>query len=196
MDRRRPIAYIAAMGKQDAAATQTSQNSTQKTAAPNRGGDRVGLGSLGGLKMLFLNPGLVLDTVRHGRKVGQDEFGTLYFEERKVTRAHGRRRRWAVYPNGSREPSEVPPEWHAWLHFTTDEPIATAPRRPWQKPYIPNMTGTAAAYFPPGHDYRGGERARSTGDYEAWTPDAPAEPQPEPVPGSHETGRPLPGSEA
>ena len=43
-------------------------------------------------------------------------------------------------------------------------------RRPWSKPPMPNLTGTAASYRPPGHDYEGGVRDRATGDYEAWTP--------------------------
>lgn len=176
------------MGKQDASAKTASHTPS--------GGQRIGLAELGGAKMLFINPALVLRTVRYGRLVGRDEFGTLYFEERKGTRWDGRKRRWAVYPNGAREPSLVPPEWHAWLHFITDEPLADTPRRGWQKPYQPNLTGTPGAYFPPGHDYRGGERARSTGDYEAWTPDAPTAPAPEAVPGSHDSGQPLPGSEA
>jgi NADH:ubiquinone oxidoreductase subunit len=46
------------------------------------------------------------------------------------------------------------------------------PKRPWpwQKPHQPNLTGTAQAYRPPGHDYRGGHRAKATGDYEPWQP--------------------------
>jgi NADH:ubiquinone oxidoreductase subunit len=34
----------------------------------------------------------------------------------------------------------------------------------------PNLTGTPQAYRPAGHDYAGGRRNRTTGDYEAWTP--------------------------
>ena len=42
--------------------------------------------------------------------------------------------------------------------------------RAWQKPHVPNLTGTADSYRPAGHDYQGGKRAKATGDYEAWTP--------------------------
>jgi NADH:ubiquinone oxidoreductase subunit len=79
-------------------------------------------------------------------------------------------RRWVAYA-GAPEASRVPPEWHAWLHYTTDAPLAERARRPWEKPHLPNATGTPAGYRPPGHDYRGGARQRATGDYEAWTPD-------------------------
>jgi NADH:ubiquinone oxidoreductase subunit len=68
--------------------------------------------------------------------------------------------------------SEVPPEWHAWLHYTLDAPLPEVKLYPWQQEHQPNLTGTPAAYRPPGHDLEGGRRARATGDYEAWTPDS------------------------
>lgn len=104
----------------------------------------------------------------NGRAVGTDDAGNLYYEEKRA-RSGAKPRRWVMY-KGAPEASAVPPEWHAWLHYTTDAPLAAQQRRPWQKPHQPNATGTAASYRPPGHDYQGGQRARATGDYEAWTP--------------------------
>jgi NADH:ubiquinone oxidoreductase subunit len=104
-----------------------------------------------------------------GRAVGQDEAGNRYFEERRMRPGAPRRRRWVLYRTGE-EASQVPAEWHAWLHYTTDAPIPPTARRPWQKPHQPNLTGTQAGYRPPGSDYAGGRRPRATGDYEAWTP--------------------------
>lgn len=113
--------------------------------------------------------GTRLFTWLHGRLVGTDPEGNRYYVEHKP-RLHGPRpRRWVLY-NGEVEASRVPPEWHAWLHYTTDEPIPLRARKPWQQPHLPNLTGTSASYRPPGHDYRGGNRAPATGDYEAWTP--------------------------
>ena len=45
--------------------------------------------------------------------------------------------------------------------------------QPWEKPHLPNLTGTAAAdaYRPPGHILGAGKRDRATGDYEPWQPD-------------------------
>ncbi|OYV56079.1 MAG: NADH:ubiquinone oxidoreductase [Acidiphilium sp. 20-67-58] len=129
------------------------------------------LASLGGLRRLLANPGLTLHTLRHGAAVGQDSFGNRYFEERTPTRPDGRKRRWVIYAGGAREASMVPAEWHAWLHFLTDEPLSETARRPWQKPHQPNQTGSAGAYRPRGHEYRGGERRVTTGDYESWTPE-------------------------
>jgi NADH:ubiquinone oxidoreductase subunit len=117
-----------------------------------------------------MNLGTWLFTLIKGRRIGVDSFGNIYYAERRARPGH-RLRRWVAY-SGPVEASRVPPEWHAWLHYTTDEPLAERPRRPWEKPHLPNATGTPASYRPPGHDYRGGRRDRATGDYEAWTPDS------------------------
>jgi NADH:ubiquinone oxidoreductase subunit len=103
--------------------------------------------------------GTALFTRLRGRAVGTDAFGNRYFEEKSAVRGR-HRRRWVVYA-GAIEGSSVPPEWHAWLHYTTDAPLSDANRLPWQKPHLPNRTGT---------DYSGGRRRRATGDYDAWSP--------------------------
>jgi NADH:ubiquinone oxidoreductase subunit len=118
-----------------------------------------------------MNLGTWLFTRLNGQLVGIDHLGNEYYQERKV-RPGRRVRRWVAY-KGETEASRVPPEWHAWLHYTTDRPIQESARRPWSKDPVPNLTGTAASYRPPGHDYQGGHRARATGDYEAWTPESP-----------------------
>ena len=103
-----------------------------------------------------------------GRLVGKDNAGNLYYEAKKLNQL-GRRRRWVMYV-GEVEASTIPPEWHAWLHYTVDTPIPETMRRVWQKPHLPNLTGTPEGYRPPGSDYLGGNRPPATGDYEAWTP--------------------------
>jgi NADH:ubiquinone oxidoreductase subunit len=114
--------------------------------------------------------GTRLFTWLNGQRVGEDEFGNRYFRARRKDR-WGRERRWVVY-DGEVEASRVPPEWHAWLHHTTDEvpPPGGGPKRPWQKPHVPNLTGTALAYRPAGSVLKGGKRDRATGDYEPWRP--------------------------
>lgn len=112
--------------------------------------------------------GTSLFTRLRGRAVGKDGFGNRYFEQKSVV-AGRRARRWVIYA-GPIEASTVPPEWHAWLHYTTDAPISEATRLPWMKPHLPNRTGTPYSYRPPGHDYKGGRRHRATGDYDAWAP--------------------------
>jgi NADH:ubiquinone oxidoreductase subunit len=116
-----------------------------------------------------MNIGTWLFTKLNGRLVGTDAAGNVYYTDRKARPEGMRVRRWVAYA-GPAEASAVPPEWHAWLHYTTDAPIPDTGRKPWQKPHIANATGTPLGYRPPGHDYQGGHRARATGDYEAWTP--------------------------
>ncbi len=106
----------------------------------------------------------------HGEFVGTDTYGNRYYRGRKPNR-HGQERRWVLY-KGRPEASKVPPEWHSWLHGTTDAPLTegAARRKPWQQEHIPNLTGTQGAFVPSGHDTRGGQRAAATGDYESWSP--------------------------
>jgi NADH:ubiquinone oxidoreductase subunit len=112
--------------------------------------------------------GTILFTWAKGKLVGTDSQGNRYFHERKARPGH-RLRRWVLY-KGRAEASRVPSEWHAWLHYTVDQPLAPSADKPWVKEHQPNLTGTADAYLPAGADRRGGERARATGDYEAWRP--------------------------
>jgi NADH:ubiquinone oxidoreductase subunit len=116
-----------------------------------------------------MNIGTWLYTKLKGRTVGSDAMGNVYYEEKQPRPGSRRTRRWVMYA-GPPEASVVPPEWHAWLHYTTEAPLPQTGRKVWQKPHLPNATGTAQSYRPPGHDYEGGHRARATGDYEAWTP--------------------------
>ena len=108
-------------------------------------------------------------TWRKGTRVGEDEFGNVYYQGGKDS--EGRTRRWVIY-NGPSEASAIPPGWHGWMHHRTDVSPADedyAPRD-WQLPHQPNMTGTAAAYRPRGSMLNPADRPRVTGDYDAWTP--------------------------
>ncbi|GAB4237287.1 MAG: NADH:ubiquinone oxidoreductase subunit NDUFA12 [Kiloniellaceae bacterium] len=110
-----------------------------------------------------------------GELVGRDQQGNRYYRAKGGGRTHKdslrKEQRWVIY-NGEVEASRVPPDWHAWLHHTTDTvpPEGGLPRQPWQKEHQPNLTGTVEAYRPPGHVLKGGKRAPATGDYEPWTP--------------------------
>lgn len=113
--------------------------------------------------------GTILSTWWKGELIGTDQFGNRYYRV-KGKRAGRQTRRWVLYKGGD-EASKVPPEWHAWLHHTVDEPpLGERSKAAWQKEHEPNLTGTAAAYRPPGHEFAGGHRDRATGDYEPWTP--------------------------
>ena len=106
-------------------------------------------------------------TWRNGVKVGEDDQGNIYYQSRDG------KRRWVIY-NGANDASRVPAEWHGWLHGSFDGVPESnlPPPRIWEVDYTPNATGTPMAYRPQGALERGGVRARATGDYEAWSPDA------------------------
>ncbi len=104
-------------------------------------------------------------TWRNGERVGEDEFGNVYYE------GDGGRR-WVQY-KGYADATAIPPGWHGWIHFRTDvapcnEEYAA---KDWQKPHKVNQTGTPGAYLPKGSMANStGSRPKVTGDYEAWSP--------------------------
>lgn len=108
--------------------------------------------------------GTQIFTARHGVKVGEDEQGNIFYQ------SHDGKKRWVIY-NGETEASRVTPDWHGWLHHTWDAPPTERPmkHRAWEKPHRENMTGTLAAYAPPGSIRRADPVERT--DYEAWTPE-------------------------
>jgi NADH:ubiquinone oxidoreductase subunit len=108
--------------------------------------------------------------LRGKTRVGEDALGNVYYEG--GTDPNGITRRWVIY-KGSNDASRVAPEWFSWLHHQIDavpDQALPAPRA-WQKPAVPNMTGTPLAYRPSGALEKGGHRAAATGDYEAWAPE-------------------------
>lgn len=107
--------------------------------------------------------GTRLFTWRKGEKVGEDADGNCYYQSRDG------KKRWVIF-NGESEASRVSPDWHGWLHHTFKEPPTERPldRKTWEKPHQPNMTGTEAAYQPPGSIVGAAAPRR---DYEAWVPE-------------------------
>ncbi|TXC73834.1 NADH:ubiquinone oxidoreductase subunit NDUFA12 [Sphingorhabdus soli] len=110
--------------------------------------------------------GTALNSWRFGNKVGEDVAGNTYFM------AKDGKRRWVIYA-GANDASQIPPEWHGWIHGTFDEVPESflPPPHIWEKPPTGNLTGTPRAYRPQGALEAGGVRAAATGDYEAWSPE-------------------------
>jgi len=102
-------------------------------------------------------------TWRKGVKVGEDDQGNIYYRTRDD------KRRWVIY-NGVCEPSRIAPDWNGWLHHTyKDAPSEAAmPRKAWELPHQPNLSGSPAAYVPAGSLRRPAPVERR--DYEAWQP--------------------------
>lgn len=112
-------------------------------------------------------------TWRKGEKVGEDEFGNVYYRSKggEIHPALGHERRWVIY-KGEAEASKVPAGWNGWLHHTVDVPPSKEDYQPreWQKPHLENKTGTAFAYRPKGSTLAEGKRPTVAGDYQAWRP--------------------------
>lgn len=108
--------------------------------------------------------GTRLWTARNGTRVGEDEQGNVFYQTKDGAR------RWVIY-NGESEASRVSPEWHGWLHHTYQSPPTESPlpRKSWEKPHVPNMTGSDLAYHPPGSILTPSPRPRA--DYDAWVPE-------------------------
>ena len=124
---------------------------------------------LGALSPAHIN---LVTIVTGAQKIGTDPTGNRYYRA-KARKGYNHERRWVLY-KGAPEATKVPPEWHGWLHHQTDaipSNDTASFRRTWQKPHVQNLTGTNAAYRPPGHVLSGGARDAATGDYEAWSPD-------------------------
>ena len=107
--------------------------------------------------------GTQIFTWRNGQLVGEDALGNKYY-----TNSDGSRR-WVIY-NGPIEGSRVSAEWHGWLHHTFDDCPGTTPlpHKTWEKPHLENLSGSDAAYHPPGSIL---SEQPANGDYEAWQPE-------------------------
>lgn len=107
-----------------------------------------------------------------GIYVGHDSFGNRYYEGR-VARRYNKKRRWVIF-KGEVEASKITPVWFNWLHYQTDV-LPTVDKHKyvhaWRKQYLPNLTGTKHAYYPPGHILSNQDKHRSVKDYyQKWQP--------------------------
>ncbi|CAD6196146.1 unnamed protein product [Caenorhabditis auriculariae] len=76
---------------------------------------------MGGVKAA-LRKRYLMDVTRVGRHVGTDKFGNRYYEDNSYFIP---RNRWVEFPDKvwlDYDASQVPPDWHGWLHHITDDP--------------------------------------------------------------------------
>ena len=94
-----------------------------------------------------------------GKFVGSDEFGNKYY-------SNSRKKRWVIYKNNV-ESTKIPPEWHLWIHFMTQNiPSDNANKFSWQKKHEENLTGTKQAYKPEGS--LSSDSKKNIKKYETW----------------------------
>lgn len=104
----------------------------------------------GGLKGSFLQL-FRTDELKWGDLIGEDKFGNKYYQNKLYFVG---RSRWVNYSNKAYgwdyDGSQVPAEWHRWLHYMTDE-VPTKESlitRKWMLDHKENFSGTSDAYVP------------------------------------------------
>ncbi|XP_046839686.1 NADH dehydrogenase [ubiquinone] 1 alpha subcomplex subunit 12-like [Xenia sp. Carnegie-2017] len=89
--------------------------------------------------------------VRVGTLVGADKYGNEYFENNSYFMG---RNRFVKFPYKdhrlSFDASEIPPEWHRWMHYMTDDPPnkVVPEQRKWMADHTVNLSGTNKRYVP------------------------------------------------
>ena len=86
--------------------------------------------------------GTRIKTIFFGKFVGKDSFGNKYYQNKSG-------KRWVIYKDEI-DASKIPNEWYSWIHFTKNkiENIHDLDKYEWQKPHLPNQTGTENSYHP------------------------------------------------
>ena len=98
-------------------------------------------------------------TLFKGKFVGIDQSGNKYY-------SNSEGKRWVIYKNKV-ESSKIPPEWHLWIHFlTNDKPPSNPNKFKWQKKHEENLTGTTKAYKPDG--LLSSDSKKNMKKYETW----------------------------
>ncbi|CAH1783637.1 unnamed protein product [Owenia fusiformis] len=90
------------------------------------------------------------DELKLGNEVGQDKYGNKYYENNMYF--YGRNR-WVQYSPGVNmdyDGSQIPAEWHRWMHYITDKPPTEAPPvdRKWIIDHTENLSASDKAYVP------------------------------------------------
>lgn len=90
--------------------------------------------------------------VRGGTLIGTDKYGNKYYEDTGNYYFFSRHR-YVVYPYVDRytfDASQVPSEWHRWLHYMTDDPPTKVPPEPrkFLQSHEANQTGSKMEYVP------------------------------------------------
>ena len=111
---------------------------------------------------MFNNLGTLLCTKLFGKNIGIDSFNNFYY----ISRNYKNKKRWVIYHKNN-DASSVPPEWQAWLTYTTkDIPNKkNILRHNWQINHEANLTGLNNLYNKSKHPLN-----KSNKTYSEWVP--------------------------
>ncbi|XP_063721722.1 probable NADH dehydrogenase [ubiquinone] 1 alpha subcomplex subunit 12 [Symsagittifera roscoffensis] len=93
---------------------------------------------------------------KQGTLMGEDQFGNKYFENKNYFMA---RNRWVEFNPKPSDPaygyfhfdaSQIPPDWHRWMHHMTDQAPSEhpLPKQKFHMPHQPNYSGLNRSYTP------------------------------------------------
>eukprot|EP00914_Ancora_sagittata_P033593 GHVO01067712.1.p1 GENE.GHVO01067712.1~~GHVO01067712.1.p1 ORF type:complete len:149 (-),score=10.31 GHVO01067712.1:8-424(-) len=90
------------------------------------------------------------DDLKSGELVGEDKYGNKYYENNMFFIGSNR---WVYYApqfGHDYDGSQIPAEWHRWLHHIGDEAPTVAPpvNYKWLPDHRENTTGTPRQYVP------------------------------------------------
>lgn len=91
-----------------------------------------------------------MDAYKWGTLVGEDKYGNKYYKNNFYF--YGRNR-WVEYNHKAfldYDGSQVPAEWHNWLHYVTDDSPIDKPRvnYKWMIDHKENLSGSQMQYVP------------------------------------------------
>ncbi|ELT96072.1 hypothetical protein CAPTEDRAFT_164106 [Capitella teleta] len=90
------------------------------------------------------------DDLKYGDLVGEDKFGNKYYQNDMFFIASNRWVDYAPQFGMDYDGSQIPAEWHRWMHHMTDDPPTVVPpvNYKWLPLHKENKTGTAGEYVP------------------------------------------------
>ncbi|KAL7752257.1 hypothetical protein RI367_002302 [Sorochytrium milnesiophthora] len=88
---------------------------------------------------------MTLGEIKAGTLVGTDNLGNEYYENKDEITV---RTRWVVPAKKNFDPSEIPAEWHMWIHKIDERAPSEAniAQRKWMTPHTDNASGREDAY--------------------------------------------------
>merc|ERR1711976_317043 len=93
-----------------------------------------------------------MDEIKPGKLVGEDKYGNKYFENNMYFVGTNRWVQYADQYGMDYDGSQVPAEWHRWLHNITDAPPTEVPspaNYKWLPDHKENFSGVAEKEYVP-----------------------------------------------
>ncbi|GBB87377.1 hypothetical protein RclHR1_13830004 [Rhizophagus clarus] len=93
----------------------------------------------------YLRQLLYIGDTKFGNLVGTDKYGNKYYENKEEFFG---RDRWVDYAEHYGDASQIPSQWHAWIHKIKEHPPTSdpPPSPKYLSPHTENFTGTRKAF--------------------------------------------------